>query len=112
MKTNEEPSSFREYREEKNMWLYKAYCRIFQAVLKAGNYFMGYRMPDYIEGPGCIKRMPELLKKDNVNNILLVTRAQHNQARSEPGSYGSTGRGGHKLHRIQQHRGKPHQRYG
>lgn len=73
MKTNEEPSSFREYREEKNMWLYKAYCRIFQAVLKAGNYFMGYRMPDYIKGPGCIKRMPELLKKDNVNNILLVT---------------------------------------
>lgn len=73
MKTNEEPSSFREYREEKNMWLYKAYCRIFQAVLKAGNYFMGYRMPDYIEGPGCIKRMPELLKRDNVNNILLVT---------------------------------------
>lgn len=73
MKTNEEPSSFREYSEEKNMWLYKAYCRIFQAVLKAGNYFMGYRMPDYIEGPGCIKRMPELLKKDNVNNILLVT---------------------------------------
>lgn len=73
MKTNEEPSSFREYREEKNMWLYKAYCRIFQAVLKVGNYFMGYRMPDYIEGPGCIKRMPELLKKDNVNNILLVT---------------------------------------
>ena len=73
MKTNEEPSSFREYREEKNMWLNKAYCRIFQAVLKAGNYFMGYHMPDYIEGPGCIKRMPELLKKDNVNNILLVT---------------------------------------
>lgn len=73
MKTNEEPSFFREYREEKNMWLYKAYCRIFQAVLKAGNYFMGYRMPDYIEGPGCIKRMPELLKRDNVNNILLVT---------------------------------------
>ena len=73
MKTNEETSSFREYREEKNMWLYKAYCRIFQAVLKVGNYFMGYRMPDYIEGPGCIKRMPELLKKDNVNNILLVT---------------------------------------
>ena len=73
MKTNEEPSFFREYREEKNMWLYKAYCRIFQAVLKAGNYFMGYRMPDYIEGPGCIKRMPELLKKDNVNNIFLVT---------------------------------------
>lgn len=73
MKTNEEPSSFREYSEKKNMWLYKAYCRIFQAVLKAGNYFMGYRMPDYIEGPGCIKRMPELLKNDNVNNILLVT---------------------------------------
>ena len=28
------------------------WCRTFQAVLKVGNYFMGYRMPHSLEGPG------------------------------------------------------------
>ena len=28
------------------------WCRTFQRVLKIGNYFMGYRMPKYLEGPG------------------------------------------------------------
>lgn len=55
------------------MWLYKVYCRVFQAMLKIGNCFLDYRVPDCIEGQGCVKRMPELLKKDNVNHILLVT---------------------------------------
>lgn len=27
-------------------------CRSFQALLKVGNYFIGYRMPQYLEGPG------------------------------------------------------------
>ena len=31
------------------------WCRTFQAVLKIGNYFMGYRMPHYLEGPGKIQ---------------------------------------------------------
>ena len=31
------------------------WCRIFQGVLKIGNYFMGYRMPKFLEGPGKIK---------------------------------------------------------
>ena len=27
----------------------RLWCRTFQAVLKVGNYFMGYRMPHYLE---------------------------------------------------------------
>ena len=33
------------------------WCRTFQSVLKIGNYFMGYRMSKYLEGPGKIKEL-------------------------------------------------------
>lgn len=51
------------------------WCRSFQGVLKVGNYFMGYRMPDYIEGPGSIKKLPKLLKDKKINDVLVVTGA-------------------------------------
>ena len=50
-----------------------AWCRTFQAVLKVGNYFMGYRMPNYLEGPGKIKELGAFLKEKNVNDVLVVT---------------------------------------
>ena len=56
----------------------KVYCRVFQAVMKVGNYFMGYRMPEYIEGPGSIARLPEFMKKNGASdeeNVLVVTDA-------------------------------------
>ena len=31
------------------------WCRTFQSILKIANYFMGYRMPEYMEGPGKIE---------------------------------------------------------
>jgi len=49
------------------------FCRIFQAVMKIGNYFMAYRTPEYIEGAGCITKLPELIAKNGINNVLLVT---------------------------------------
>lgn len=49
------------------------WCRTFQAVLKIGNYFMGYRMPHYMEGPGKIAELGEFLKKKNINDVLVVT---------------------------------------
>ncbi|MGI6072513.1 MAG: iron-containing alcohol dehydrogenase [Lachnospiraceae bacterium] len=51
----------------------KIYCRIFQAVLKVGNYFMGYRMPEYIDGPGSIKKLPAMLKEKGAGKVLIVT---------------------------------------
>jgi len=51
----------------------KAYCRVFQAVMKVGNYFMGYRMPEYIEGPGSVKKLPEIIMAKGIRNVLFVT---------------------------------------
>jgi len=53
--------------------LKKIYCRVFQAVMKVGNYFMGYRTPEYIEGVGCIKQLPKQIKEKGVNKVLIVT---------------------------------------
>ena len=49
------------------------WCRCFQAVLKVGNYFMGYRMPKYMEGPGKIKVLGQFLKEKGINDVLVVT---------------------------------------
>ena len=49
------------------------WCRTFQSVLKIGNYFMGYRMPEYLEGPGKIKELGAFLKEKKINDILVVT---------------------------------------
>ena len=51
----------------------KLYCRAFQAALKLGNYFMGYRMPEYTEGAGALSRLGDFLKERNVNDVLVVT---------------------------------------
>ena len=49
------------------------WCRTFQAVLKVGNYFMGYRMPHYLEGPGKIAELGNFLKEKKLNDVLVVT---------------------------------------
>ena len=55
--------------------LHVLWCRTFQAVLKVGNYFMGYRMPHYLDGPGAIRRLPAFLKEQNIHDVLVVTDA-------------------------------------
>ena len=49
------------------------WCRTFQGVLKIGNYFMGYRMPKYLEGPGRIQDLGVFLRERGVNDVLVVT---------------------------------------
>jgi len=51
------------------------WCRAFQSVLKIGNYFMGYRIPEYMEGSGKVKELGSFLKTKKVNDILVVTGA-------------------------------------
>ena len=50
-------------------------CRTFQLLLKIGNYFMGYRMPEYLEGPGKVKELGGFLKGKKINDVLIVTGA-------------------------------------
>ncbi|MBR1972034.1 MAG: iron-containing alcohol dehydrogenase [Oscillospiraceae bacterium] len=49
------------------------WCRSFQSVLKIGNYLMGYRMPEYLEGPGKIRELGAFLNKKGINDVLVVT---------------------------------------
>ena len=51
------------------------WCRGFQSVLKIGNYFMGYRMPTYLEGNGKIGELGGFLREKKINDVLVVTGA-------------------------------------
>lgn len=51
----------------------KLWCRTFQAVMKVASYFLGYRMPEYIEGPGSIRRLPEFMLDKGAKKVLVVT---------------------------------------
>ena len=41
--------------------------------MKVANYFLGYRMPEYIEGAGAIKKLPQMLKEKGAGKVLVVT---------------------------------------
>ena len=49
------------------------WCRTYQSVLKIVNYFVGYRMPECLEGPGKIRELGAFLKKKGINDVLVVT---------------------------------------
>lgn len=53
--------------------MYKAYCRVYQGVLKIGMNIIPWGMPETIEGPGSIKKLPDFIKQKGFNNILVVT---------------------------------------
>ena len=50
----------------------KAFCRIFQCGVKFGNYFLGYRTPELIEGAGCIEKVGQAAAKAGLRNVLVV----------------------------------------
>lgn len=51
------------------------WCRAFQGVLKAGSYFMGYRTPECLEGPGKTRELGGFLKGKGIGDVLVVTGA-------------------------------------
>ncbi len=51
----------------------KAYCRVFQAVMKVGNCFVDYRTPECLEGPDSVLGLPAFILGKGVKNVLLVT---------------------------------------
>ncbi len=59
--------------EKEVMSVYSLYCKTFHGAMKVSNYFLGYRMPKYISGPGALKRLPQMLYKKNAGKVLVVT---------------------------------------
>ena len=51
----------------------KLYCRSFQAVFNVGSGLMKWPRPEVVSGPGSIDKIPELLNKENVKNVMIVT---------------------------------------
>ncbi len=51
----------------------KAFCRTFQAGMKVSSYFLGYRTPEYISGPGSVKKLPKMIRDKGIYKVLLVT---------------------------------------
>lgn len=50
-------------------------CRGFQLGFKIVDYFVGYRMPHYLDGPGSIRRLGSFLAEKGINDVLVVTGA-------------------------------------
>ncbi len=53
--------------------IYSAYCKTFQCAIKIADYFLGYRMPEYIFGRGFVDRLPQFLKEKDAGKVLFVT---------------------------------------
>lgn len=51
----------------------KTFCRVFQGVMKVGMYFLPWKMPETLEGPGAVKRLPAFIKEKGFRNVLIVT---------------------------------------
>ena len=49
------------------------WCRAFQSVLKIANYFLNYRTPECLEGPGRIRELGAFLRKKGIQDVLVVT---------------------------------------
>lgn len=51
----------------------RAACRVLQAGMKIGNYFLPFRIPERLTGAGCVKQLPDLILKKGISRVLLVT---------------------------------------
>ncbi len=47
--------------------------RAYQTVLRLTSYFLSFRPPELLEGPGSVKRLPALIKKKGFSKVLVVT---------------------------------------
>ena len=53
----------------------KIFCRIYQGIMKIGMYFLPRKMPEVLEGAGCIRRLPAVIRQKGYKNVLIVTDA-------------------------------------
>jgi alcohol dehydrogenase class IV len=53
--------------------LNKVYCRTFQKVMKVSVNFLPWTPPEVVKGAGAVKQLPELVKAEGLDNVLIVT---------------------------------------
>ena len=56
------------------MWaLKKAYYRAYQKIMKIALYFLDWSEPELLTGPGCILKLPTVIKEKGISNVMIVT---------------------------------------
>ncbi|TCN20498.1 iron-containing alcohol dehydrogenase-like protein [Mesobacillus foraminis] len=53
--------------------MYHLYCRMYQRTLKAVMKVLPWRQPELVEGEKSLSKLPGLIKKNGVKNVLIVT---------------------------------------
>lgn len=51
----------------------KLYCRMYQHVMKIALYFLPWKLPEVIEGPGAMQQLAMLIKEKQYKKVLIVT---------------------------------------
>ncbi|QOK29390.1 iron-containing alcohol dehydrogenase [Cytobacillus oceanisediminis] len=53
--------------------MYKPYCRMVQKTFKLASPFLPWREPELLEGPNSLDKLPDVIKKNDISRILIVT---------------------------------------
>lgn len=53
--------------------MYKIYCRMVQKTFKLASPFLPWREPELLEGPNSLDKLPDVIKKNEISRILIVT---------------------------------------
>jgi len=53
--------------------MFRLFCRVYQFFFRYAAYCLPWRKPEILEGEGCVKQLPELIKKKGISSVLLVT---------------------------------------
>ena len=53
--------------------LTKVYCRSYQKVMKVASSALNWTPPKVVKGAGAVKQLPELVKAEGLDNVLIVT---------------------------------------
>ena len=51
----------------------KIFCRVFQYGMKYAMYVLPWGVPKVLRGPGCVKKLPESVKRRKFKKVLIVT---------------------------------------
>ncbi|OHX42810.1 iron-containing alcohol dehydrogenase [Cytobacillus oceanisediminis] len=53
--------------------MYKTYCRMVQKTFKLASPFLPWREPELLEGPNSLDKLPDVIKKNDISRILIIT---------------------------------------
>ena len=53
--------------------LFKAFCRTYQGVFRVAVNFLNWKEPELVKGAGSVKKLPEVVKSNGHDSVLVVT---------------------------------------